>query len=140
MESIGKRIRIARLSSGLTQSQLASKIGCNVNTVSRWEHDKFAPSSEDIIALSKILGEDFTKEKCIQEKIDVTYTDMNLEDIRLEVANATVQRMKTKMVIVIVIIVLFFSLLFLGYTFLANRIDPNGPDQPVKIIYYAEGE
>ncbi len=40
----GQQIRQRRLQLGLTQAQLAAKVGVDVKTVSRWENGKMRPS------------------------------------------------------------------------------------------------
>lgn len=80
MASIGEKIRTARQVNGFTQSQLASKVGCSLNTISRWENDKFEPSPKDMEKLSEILDLDFNSKAEISSHI----VNKELEDIRLE--------------------------------------------------------
>jgi putative transcriptional regulator len=44
MEDISKIIRKQRDTLGLTQEQLAAKVGVTFSTVNRWENDKIIPS------------------------------------------------------------------------------------------------
>lgn len=46
------RLRIAR---GLTQAQLAEKIGCTGKDISRWEHGVRRPSTPSLLKLSAAL-------------------------------------------------------------------------------------
>jgi transcriptional regulator with XRE-family HTH domain len=52
----GKRIRKARIAEGLSQIELASKIGVSQKTVSNWEHDSARPKAIQIENLQNVLG------------------------------------------------------------------------------------
>ncbi|MCX7804406.1 MAG: helix-turn-helix domain-containing protein [Planctomycetota bacterium] len=54
----GKRIRQARKSAGLTQTQLARRIGVSITTVSDWENGKYSPAMGHLAALSRVLRRD----------------------------------------------------------------------------------
>lgn len=41
---------------GLTQDELAEKVGTTANTISRWELSVYKPSAEDLYKLAKIFG------------------------------------------------------------------------------------
>lgn len=47
------QLRIAR---GMTQTQLAEKVGCTQKDISRWEHGTRTPASKSLILLSQALG------------------------------------------------------------------------------------
>ena len=53
--SMGGNIRAARRAAGVTQVELAAKLGVNQKDVSRWEHDKQIPSTETLTKLCKFL-------------------------------------------------------------------------------------
>ena len=55
-----RRVYLAehREARGLTQKQLADRLGCDVMTVSRWELHKVAISTDALAALSEALGGD----------------------------------------------------------------------------------
>ena len=56
MDTIGKRIKHARLSRGLTQAQLSELLGKNNNVeVNRWENDKQAPTPTSAKHIAKAL-------------------------------------------------------------------------------------
>ena len=55
-EAIGERLRRLRKKSGLSQEQLAEKIGVHNNTISRWETEIDTPKTLHIKALAKALG------------------------------------------------------------------------------------
>ncbi len=54
--SVGQRIALFRKSSGLTQSQLASKIGLKQNLVSDYERSKIRPHPEMLARFSLALN------------------------------------------------------------------------------------
>ncbi len=51
----GKKIRKARIEKGLTQEELADKVGYTKQTISNWENGKSTPGYEDKLILSKEL-------------------------------------------------------------------------------------
>lgn len=51
----GEKIKNARLEKGLTQDELAKRIGKTKTAVSRWENCIFEPNMEDITKISQIL-------------------------------------------------------------------------------------
>ena len=53
---IGKCILEARITNGMSQSDLAIRTGVSVETISRWENGKRTPRANDIVLLSRILG------------------------------------------------------------------------------------
>ena len=137
MSGIGAKIKIARQMNGYTQSQLAEKMCCSVNTIARWEHDKFIPSEKDIAKLSNILEVDLNQEVSDEKNAEIDQMAMQLEDIRLELANA--QRSKRRMIITILIIIVFAILIYIIQLIAFTWIDPNAPDRQTTIIYYEEG-
>lgn len=56
MESIGQRIQRLRKSAGLTQEELAEKLGITPQAVSKWENDVSAPDIGVLSELADILG------------------------------------------------------------------------------------
>lgn len=53
---LGDRLRQARQQSGLTQADLAGKVGVSQGTISHWENGKLEPSKNQTAGLVKILG------------------------------------------------------------------------------------
>lgn len=49
-------IAAARMAAGLTQAQLAEKIGCTQKDISRWEHGVYTPSAAYAVSLANALG------------------------------------------------------------------------------------
>jgi transcriptional regulator with XRE-family HTH domain len=61
----GARLQALRLAAGLTQAELAEKIGVHRVAVARWEGDEREPNWSNVVALAKALGVDcraFTEE------------------------------------------------------------------------------
>lgn len=55
-ESIGNRISKYRKEKGLTQEELATKLGVSSQAVSKWENDASCPDISLLPQLSKVLG------------------------------------------------------------------------------------
>ncbi len=53
---IGENIRAARLAAGLTQKELAAKVGIPYQTLQRWEYGTFSPNMDNLIKLASALG------------------------------------------------------------------------------------
>lgn len=51
-------LRALRIQKGLTQSQLANKLGVTTQTVSSWEKGEYHPRPRFVPLLAKILGVD----------------------------------------------------------------------------------
>ena len=54
--TIGERLKMARKQAGLTQAQLAEKIGVPFQSISQWEHDSRTPNMESLNKLANALG------------------------------------------------------------------------------------
>ena len=54
--SIGNRLYQYRRKSGLSQEELAAKLGVSRQAVSKWERAEAAPDTDNLIKLSKIYG------------------------------------------------------------------------------------
>lgn len=53
---IGLSLKVARVSKGLTQCELAKLLYVDNQSISRWEHGKVLPSLNNIILLAETLG------------------------------------------------------------------------------------
>jgi len=53
---LGNKISKNRIEAGLSQAQLAHKIGVDVGTISRWERDINTPHPIMLAKLKRILG------------------------------------------------------------------------------------
>ena len=54
MNDIARNMKAARRKSGMTQEQVALKLGCSFHTVNRWETGRHRPSFQDAIQLSML--------------------------------------------------------------------------------------
>ena len=52
----GEKIKEARKQSGLSQEQLAEKIGVSRSAVAKWERDRGLPDVDNLKALSQLLN------------------------------------------------------------------------------------
>lgn len=57
-EIVASRVREARDSLGLTQAELAERIGLTWHTISQWERAKKFPSVPQIVQLAELSGRD----------------------------------------------------------------------------------
>jgi transcriptional regulator with XRE-family HTH domain len=55
METIGQRISRLREKRGMTQPELAKKLGVKPGHISNWEHDKHVPKAGNLINLAVAL-------------------------------------------------------------------------------------
>ena len=53
---IGERIRICREREGISQEELAHRIGKHANTVARWERDELVPRCTSVAKLAEVLN------------------------------------------------------------------------------------
>ena len=56
--NIADRIQYLRKQKGLSQEELADKIGVSRQAVSKWENGTSEPSTSNLIALAKLYGVD----------------------------------------------------------------------------------
>lgn len=57
-QAYGQQVKAARLAAGLTQRDLAAKVGCDFTSISHLEHGRFVPSFNLAEALGKACGAD----------------------------------------------------------------------------------
>jgi transcriptional regulator with XRE-family HTH domain len=55
-QNLGERIRTARSQIGLTQAELAKKLGVSAGAVGQWETGMAAPATERLAALAELLS------------------------------------------------------------------------------------
>jgi transcriptional regulator with XRE-family HTH domain len=53
---LGSNIKKARLNKGLTQKDLAQKMGVSVITIQQWEKGAYTPKTDKMLKLAKIVG------------------------------------------------------------------------------------
>jgi len=59
MRTFGENLKRERKLCGLTQQELADKIGIKQQQLSQWENNKFEPTVSSIVALAKALDVSF---------------------------------------------------------------------------------
>lgn len=59
MRTFGENLKRERKLCGLTQQELADKIGIKQQQLSQWESNKFEPTVSSIVALAKALNVSF---------------------------------------------------------------------------------
>ena len=59
MRTFGENLKSERKLSGLTQQELADKIGIKQQQLSQWECNKFEPTVSSIVELAKALDVSF---------------------------------------------------------------------------------
>jgi transcriptional regulator with XRE-family HTH domain len=77
-ESSGLAVRRIRARLGLTQAEFASRIGCNQNTVSRYEACKVLPSTESFLALWNVA--DASEQKLLTTHLHEMFSLLDKED------------------------------------------------------------
>lgn len=89
VKSIGQKIALKRKESGLTQEELAEKIGVSSQAVSKWENDLSYPDITSLPLISKILGisidELLSNEKTADIQLIPSEKRKNLEDMLLRI-------------------------------------------------------
>ena len=55
MKTFGERLKEERILAGLTQAELAQKIGVKQQQLSQWECNKVEPTLSNIVAILKVL-------------------------------------------------------------------------------------
>ena len=58
MKTIGRLIQHLREKRGMTQKELAEEIGCDPQTVHRWEKEMHRPRRKDLECIAKVFGID----------------------------------------------------------------------------------
>lgn len=56
MNDIGAQIKAARKQAGLSQEELAEKIGCKQKQISDWERGSFAPKFSTIVKIADVTN------------------------------------------------------------------------------------
>jgi transcriptional regulator with XRE-family HTH domain len=76
--TLGKRLKSSRMSKGLTQRQVADKLGVHVTTVSKHENDIAEPDSENLLILSNMYGKTV---EWLMYGYDTSLTESILKDV-----------------------------------------------------------
>ena len=96
MVDFGQKLKELRLQSGLTQKQLADKIGVTKSVVSYYELQERYPSPEVLIKLSSIFHVTTDYLLGIEAKCTLDISDLYNEDIQLIKHTIDVLRNKNK--------------------------------------------
>ncbi len=59
MKTFGENLKYERMLRGLTQNELANRLGIKQQQISEWECDKVEPTLYNILALIRALNTDF---------------------------------------------------------------------------------
>jgi len=92
-EKLGKFIVVCRKEHGLTQAQLAEKLGVTDRAVSKWENAKSMPDSSIMLPLCGILGIN-VNELLTGEKIAMKDYDRNAEENLLRLKKENEEQVK----------------------------------------------
>ena len=112
LDKIGKFIALNRKNKGLTQEQLAEKLGVTNKTISRWETGKYMPDLSLLKPLSEELGitlnELLSGEKIKEEKI-VENTERNILNT-IDYSSKKVENEHKKISIILMILGVIISI------------------------------
>lgn len=106
--TIGKRISNCRKEKGLSQEDIAERVGVSRQAVSKWENDLTAPDTYNLIELSKIFGVsvEYLALGSSQEETNVSQMNNCTEQIK----NETTGKSKEKAFYVSILGVFIFCL------------------------------
>lgn len=83
-----------RLNKGLSQKQLADRLGCDVMTVSRWELHKTAITTDALAALAEALGGDLMEPEDLYQHPDRPSPNQLLRDQPPEVIESAMRMIR----------------------------------------------
>ena len=129
---IGKFIAECRKNVGLTQTQLAEKLGITDKAISKWERGIAMPDSSIMLELCDILKIS-VNELLSGEKIDMDNNEKKNEQLLLEMAKEIENKNKTIWTTMWVIMIVSIIALLAGISAAAFFV-PEGPWQLVAVI------
>ena len=129
---IGKFIAASRKTAGLTQTQLAEKLGITDKAVSKWERGIAMPDSSIMLELCKILDIS-VNELLIGEKKSMENNNQNNEQLLLDMAKEIEKKNKTVWAAMWALMIVSITALISGILVAAFFI-PEGVWQLVTII------
>lgn len=88
--TIGRNIKRIRKGKGISQEELKQKTGIAVETISRWENDKFKPNIKQIerlatalgVSPSELMGTDFEEKVFCYKPLSAYSTSELIEELR----------------------------------------------------------
>ena len=129
---IGRFIAECRKRAGLTQLQLAEKLGITDKAISKWERGVAMPDASIMLALCDILGIS-VNELLNGEKINMENNERKNEQLLLEMAKALEKKNKTIWSTMWALMIVSMTALLAGI-FVAAFFIPEGPWQLVTVI------
>ena len=129
---IGKFIAECRKNVGLTQAQLAEKLGITDKAISKWERGIAMPDTSIMLELCNILGIS-VNELLSGEKIDMENNEQKNEQLLLEMAKEIEKKNRTIWTTMWVIMIVSIIALLAGISAAAFFV-PEGPWQLVAIL------
>ena len=127
LDKIGKFIALNRKNKGLTQEQLAEKLGVTNKTVSRWETGKYMPDLSLLKPLSEELGitlnELLSGEKLEKEKI-IENTEKNIINA-IDYSDKEIKKTKKISMIILTTIIVFIVVIITLFIIDVNRMRNN---------------
>lgn len=132
---IGEFIKSQRTKLGMTQKELADKIGCTDKAISRWETGKGMPDVSFLIPLSNelnvTLNELLSGERIIPEELIVSQEVSEIiekgDEVMMSVmkeSQKTVKRHKKISIILLILFILQMMVFFVFPIFLSSTQDP----------------
>ena len=113
---IGKFIASCRKEQGMTQANLAEKLGITDRAVSKWENGKSMPDSGIMLELCELL-EINVNELLSGEKIDMNNYEEKTEENLRQVLNRVEKILNENRVLKLAITILFIIAMFVSFEF-----------------------
>lgn len=113
---IGKFIASCRKEQGMTQANLAEKLGITDRAVSKWENGKSMPDSGIMLELCELL-EINVNELLSGEKIDMNNYEEKTEENLRQVLNRVEKILNENRVLKLAITILFIIAMFVAFEF-----------------------
>lgn len=94
--ALSENIRQKRKASGLSQEQLAEQMGVSRQAVTKWESGQSAPSTENLIRLSKLLNTTVEQLTDVQPKPQESASPIQSDDIAAQMLDLMEKRKSEK--------------------------------------------
>ena len=96
-KSMGQFIQALRKANGMTQQNVADRLGVSNKAVSRWERDECAPDISVIPALAELLGvscDELLKGERLISEVQIEKAEPKVEKQIKSIVNKTITRFK----------------------------------------------